>query len=217
MQLRANEIELPVSDRGQERLARLTAEQQARKRWLSMASREVADQRPDQTQWLCLRVMTGREKAVENLLEAMNIEALVPTRKGKVHYRRGRTIPAADVPVLLGYVPVRCAVTGSAMAGLKTVEHVIGVLGTWEAPLMIEADFINRYREKARFGDFDYERQGMPVRRGQRVRIAEGPFATMSGEVVTECLSGVGDVVVEVEMMGRKIPVLMPIAFLSEL
>ncbi|MCM2292280.1 antitermination protein NusG [Allorhizobium sp. BGMRC 0089] len=205
-----------ITLRGQEKLERIAAEQAGVRRWLHMASRDVVAKAPDQAQWICLRVMTGREMAVENFLAGMNIEALVATRKGKEHYRRGRKIPAVDMPVLVGYVPVNCVVSGAAMAGLKAVEHVTGVLGSWEAPFAIRGDFINRYKDKAAAGAYDYERQGMAVRRGQKVRITEGPFATLDGEVVTPSESGIGDVVVEVEMMGRKIPVLMPLAFLGD-
>lgn len=56
----------------------------------------------DDSPWLVLRVMTGRETAVRDDLEAANIEALVPMKMGKERRRRNEKIPARAEPVLVG-------------------------------------------------------------------------------------------------------------------
>ncbi|MUZ65320.1 transcription termination/antitermination protein NusG [Agrobacterium vitis] len=205
-----------VSDEGLLKLARIEEVEAARRRWLSLASRVVVADSPNLARWVCLRVMTGHEKAVERKLDGANIEALVPTRKGPELRRRGRIIPAIDLPVLIGYVLIRCVLSDVAMAGLKTVEHVIGVLGGWQTPMPIGDDFVNRYKDKALSGGYDYGRPGIVVRKDQVVKINDGPFAGFSGAVVS-CPSGpIGDAVVELDFMGRITPVLVPLAILCE-
>ena len=128
-----NDISNEVSQSGLVKLQRIADREAGHKRWLGMAGRRIAAVYPEHARWICLRVMTGREKAVEAALEALDIEAMVPTRKGPEYRRRGRVIPPADIPVLIGYTLVRCVPSATAMAGLNTIEHVIGVLGGWEA------------------------------------------------------------------------------------
>lgn len=206
-----------LSDTGLMRLARIANEQAAHRRWLAMASRRIVAEYPNQARWVCLRVMTGREKVVQKSLEALDIEVLVPMRKGKIHHRRGRVIPAADIPVLIGYALVRCVYSSTAMAGLKTVEHVIGILGGWETPVPISVEYVSKYKEKADAGAYDYERPGVILKRGERVRVTEGPFGGINGCVVTAPGDGVGDAVIEIVLMGKSVPMLVPLANIERL
>lgn len=212
MQHRGSLLGGVVSDSGLIKLARIADEQAAKLRWLSMASRRIVADYPNHARWICLRVMTGREKAVQKSLEALDIEALVPTRRGKVHHRRGRVIPASDVPVLIGYALVRCVYSTTAMAGLETVEHVIGVLGGWETPVPISEEYVNKYIEKAATGAYDYERPGIIVRSGEKVRVTEGPFGGIAGIVITAPTDGIGDAVIEITLIGKPVPMLVPLA-----
>jgi len=210
-----NDVSHEVSQSGLVKLQRIADRQAGHKRWLGMAGRRIAAVYPDHARWICLRVMTGREKAVEAALEALDIEAMVPTRKGPEYRRRGRVIPPADIPVLIGYTLVRCVPSATAMAGLNTIEHVIGVLGGWEAPVAINAEFIKRYRQKAADGGYDYDRPGIAVRKGQKVTIAEGPFGGIEGTVLTAPSGTIGDAVVEFSMMGRTVAMVVPLAILE--
>lgn len=206
-----------MSDSGLIKLARIADQQAARLRWLSMASRRIVCDYPNHAHWICLRVMTGREMAVEKSLCSIDIEALVPTRMGKVHHRRGRVIPAIEVPVLIGYILVRCVPSATAMAGLQSVEHVIGVLGGWESPMPIDEDFVNKYRKKAQEGAYDYERPGIILRAGEKVRVTEGPFGGTTGSVVSAPGDGIGDAVIEIVLLGKSVPMIAPLANLERL
>ncbi len=217
MQHRGNLLGGAVSDSGLIKLARIADEQAAKMRWLSMASRRIVADYPNHARWICLRVMTGREKAVQKSLEECDIQTLVPMRKGKVYHRRGRVIPAADVPVLIGYALVRCVYSTTAMAGIESVEHVIGVLGGWETPVPINEEYVNKYIEKAAAGAYDYERPGIIVRAGEKVRITEGPFGGIDGSVVTAPGDGIGDAVIEIMLLGKTVPMLVPLANLEKL
>lgn len=215
MQHRGKLLGNAVSESGLLKLGRLADTQAGWKRWLLMASRRIVREHPTHTRWICLRVMTGREKAVETALEALDIEALVPTRKGPEYRRRGRVIPPADIPVLIGYTLVRCVPSATAMAGLQTVNYVIGALGGWENPRPIEESFVNKYRAKAASGNYDFDRPGIAVGKGQRVRVAEGPFGGVDGVVVSAPSGNTGNAVIELTMMGKTVPLLVPLAILE--
>lgn len=217
MQHRGSLLNDAVSHAGLIKLARIAEEQAAKRRWLSMAGRRIVADYPNHARWICLRVMTGREKAVEKSLEALDIEALVPVRKSKEYRRRGRVILATDIPVLIGYVLVHCVHSSTAMAGLETVEHVIGVLGGWETPMPINEDFVNRYKTKARSGEYDYGRPGIILRAGERVRVMEGPFGGFDAKVVSAPGNGIGDAIIEFVLFGKCTPMLVPLANLEKL
>ncbi|MGV1870902.1 transcription termination/antitermination protein NusG [Agrobacterium rosae] len=217
MQHRGDLLGGAISEIGRIKLERIADQHAARRRWLSMASRRIVAEYPNRARWICLRVMTGREMAVEKLLMSLEIDAFVATRKGKIHHRRGRVIPAVDMPVLIGYVLVRCVPSDTAMSGLETVEHVIGVIGGWVKPMPIDEDFVNRYREKAREGAYDYERPGIILRSGEKVRVIDGPFGGATGGVVSAPGDGIGDAVIEIVLFGKSVPMMTPLANLEKL
>ena len=83
----------------------------------------------DDSPWFAIRVMSGREIVVKNVLDEAGIEALVPMRKGPEYRRRGRVVPSKMIPVMTSYVLVRFMPSDEAFLGIQGVEHVIGVLG----------------------------------------------------------------------------------------
>lgn len=188
-----------------------------RKDNLSMASGKYRALYPNQSRWLCLKTMTGREIAVEKDLASHDIASLVPTRKGPELRRRGRVIPARDLPVLIGYILVNCVPSDSAMQGLASIEHVRGVLGGWDKPMRIEADFINRFKDKASNGDYDRDVQGPVLRRGDKASVVGGPFNGFSGEVISAPSDGFGDAVIELDIFRQKTPICLPVAILIKL
>lgn len=167
--------------------------------------------------WFVLRVAYGREGAVEKSLVNIGIEALVPTRKGPDLRRRGRVIPGAYMPVLTGYVLVRCVHSAHAMLGLKAVEHVVGVLGTCERPHLIQNEEAMRFNDRAAAGEFDWDTPSGLFKAGMRVRFSRGPFCGANGVIISCRADGKGDAVVEMTLFGGTMPILVPLAFLEKL
>ncbi|MEY9098875.1 transcriptional antiterminator NusG [Sinorhizobium fredii] len=192
-------------DRYADRMRRLSEEM------LHAATLKAASDSP----WYVLQVMTGREKAVEKALKDANVEALVPMRKGRQRRCRHRIIDGPVMPVMTGYLFVRCKYDLAAMAGLLAVEHVIGVLGGSDKPHPVSAEEVNQFNEKAVAGAYDWDSQSQGFRRGQKVRINAGPFAHFTGFIVSCRADGIGDAVVEVDAFNRMTPVLLPLAFLE--
>ncbi|MEY9196623.1 transcriptional antiterminator NusG [Sinorhizobium fredii] len=168
--------------------------------------------------WFALRVWTGREKAVENSLDAMGIRSLVPMRKGPDLRRRGRVIEGALMPVIHGYVLVQMLGKAEYLTGLQAVEHAIDVLGGCERPMRISDKEVSRFNAMARGGSYDWERPvDLAVKAGEPVWIMAGPFCDKKAIVVTPSKKGRGDVVVCIDFMGRELPVTVPLALLKKL
>lgn len=165
--------------------------------------------------WFALRVMTGREQAVEKSLTDAGVEALVPKRKGPELRRRHRVIPAQVMPVICGYVLVRCDQSAEAIVGLRGVEHAIDLLGGSLSPYRIPHAIVSHFNELSETGVYDWEKPAGLFKRGMRVAIKDGPFASLSGVIVSCRADGKGDAVVEVQILGGLVPVLVPLAILS--
>ncbi|KQU79828.1 antitermination protein NusG [Ensifer sp. Root31] len=168
--------------------------------------------------WFALRVWTGREKAVENMLERMGVRSLVPMRKGPDLRRRHRVIEGTMMPVIHGYVLVQMLPQAEYLAGLQGIEHAIDVLGGCERPMRISDKEVSRFNAMALGGTYDWERPvDLVVTAGEPVWITAGPFNNQKAIVVTPNRKGRGDVVVAIRFMGGEVPVTVPLALLRKL
>lgn len=182
-------------------------------RMRSAASIRASDDSP----WLVLRVMSGREIEVRDALIASDIETLVPMKMGKEIRRRHYVIPPKKVPVFIGYIFARCLICNESLAGMLGFEHVLGVLGGNETPYLVSCQNVNQFKDKAEQGHYDYEVPQAVFRRGMKVRIREGIFAGFTGEVITGGHKGKGDAVIDISFLGRVTPAIMPLAILEPL
>ncbi|MEN5297722.1 transcription termination/antitermination NusG family protein [Brucella sp. TWI559] len=182
--------------------------------WLrASAANRVSDDSP----WLVLNVMTGRELSVRDELIASNIEVIVPMKMGPKIRRQRREIPAKQQPVMNGYVLVRCAIANECIAGLLSFDGVISVLGGYEAPFLVNAEKVILFKVKAEGGKYDYEHFHRKFIGVKWVRIADGPFAGSRAELISGGAKGNGLVIVELAVMGRPVAMTLPIAFLEPL
>ncbi len=190
---------------------------------LSMASRAVVDRITADYQemtaaWYCLRVVSGRESAVEKLLIDADIEALV-VRSGPykvVRRRRIRTVPSR--PVISGYVLVRCLNLPAAMAGLVHVDDVLDIVGGASSPYRIRDEEVTRFKALADDGKYEHR---TPVKVdfmvGEEVRVTDGPFASFPGTVTSLDQADKFRVSVEVSIFGRSTPVELDIAQIEKM
>ncbi|MGH6775907.1 transcription termination/antitermination NusG family protein [Brucella tritici] len=177
------------------------------------AANRVGDDSP----WLVLQVVSGRELSVREALEKENIEVLVPMKMGPKIRRQGREIPAKKQPVMNGYVLARCMISNECLAGLLSFDHVVSILGGYETPFLVNAEKVFVFRAKAEEGQYDYEhfhRRFIGVR---WARITDGPFAGNRAELVSGGTKGNGLVVIEVSLFGRPVAMTVPIAILEPL
>lgn len=189
-------------------------ERETRLELLERAARIIGADSP----WYALRVMTGRELAVQEALEVLGINSLVPMRKGPDLRRRHRVIAGSLQPVIYGYVLVQSHPSPDILVAFKGLDDVIGVLGGAEKPMRVTASEINRFKAMADAGLYDWEKPcGLVVAAGDRVRTTDGPFSGFVATVVTPNSKGKGDVVILVNMFGRETPVTVPLAILEKL
>lgn len=168
--------------------------------------------------WFAVRVMTGREMAVENQLAELGVAALVPMRKGPDLRRRGRIIAGQMMPVIHGYVLVKMPLRGAELVALQAVDYMLSVVGGYDNPMPITDEEVKRFKDLAQEGVYDWERPSAKrFRSGDRVELFDGPFVGMKGEVQSCRSDGKGDVVVTLEMFGGKVPVTVPVAFCEKL
>lgn len=170
----------------------------------------------DDSPWLIIRV-SGNELSIRDAMLAEQIEVNVPMKMGKERRRRNEKIPARPEPVLVGYILVRCNVVADALAGILTFQGVVSILGGYEKPFLMNAEKASQFNKKAAKGEFDHERPMSLFAGVKKVRIIEGPFAGMSGDVVAGIGGGKGTAVIEVELFKQAVPMIMPLAFLSPL
>lgn len=179
---------------------------------LNMASRGTVirlarDPEVPRAGWFCLRVTTGREIAVEKVLNASDVESLVVmTNECKV-VKRGRVCIVPPRPVILGYVLVHCCPIAQAMMGLLHVKDVIDVVGGAIRPYRADEDSISRFKKMAEEGKYDASaRKERKFELKERVRIADGPFASFPG-IVVSIDDEKGYVSLDVDIFGRPTPV----------
>jgi transcriptional antiterminator NusG len=179
---------------------------------LGMASKRIADDYAELAGWFCLRIASGREFVVEEGLKNAGVDALVPTRKGDKIMKRHRIIPAPTLPVLPGYVLVRCVASPGAMAGLRRFDKVVDVVGTAEKPYRVPEKFVSKFIQKAAAGKYDH-RSPEPIAYapGDQVMITDGPFHAFRGTVLGHdaCHNRVR---VEAMLFGRSTPINLDIA-----
>lgn len=189
----------------------------AERRRVARARAAAAIRAGDDSPWLVLRVMSGREITVRDDLDAAGIEALVPMKMGPKLRRFHKEIPPKPQPVMIGYILVRCRILNEAFAGVLTFKDVVCLLGGYDAPYLIEAKHVSDFNEKALKGDFDHEVPQSAFVGVKRVAIREGAFAGHEGLLVSGGAKGKGVAVVEITLFGRPTSMIVPLAFLSPL
>ncbi|KAB2743472.1 transcription termination/antitermination protein NusG [Brucella anthropi] len=188
-------------------------ERKRRRNLIAVAANRVGDDSP----WLVLRVMTGREITVRDALDVEGIETLVPMKMGKKIHRRGFVIPPKKEPVFIGYILARCIICNEALAALLGFEHVLGLLGGNDSPYLIADQKICEFNQKADQGHYDFEVPQQVFRCGMKVMIREGIFAGSTGEIVSGGHTGKGNAVVDINFFGGSTHAIMPLAILAPL
>lgn len=194
------------------RLRRLERDREIHIHHLGMASRRITADYPELAGWFCLRVMTGREFSVEKSLFDAGVEAIVPQRKGQEIRKRGRIIPACTLPVIPGYVLVRCVPSAAAFVGLRHVPSVISVVGKGETPYRVPLKFVSRFIDLAVSGEYDYRHAETELKVGSKIHVIDGPFASFPAVVCGIDRACEGRIDVEVNIFGRPTPVELDLA-----
>ena len=215
MQHKFEDISRYVSMQGLLKLDRIAelADQVARER--ESASKRVADGVSD-SGWIIVQVAYGREQAVEKDMADAGIEACVVMRRGPERRRNHKVIPAVDTPVFNGLVFVFCHPSAEALRGVRTFEHVKAVVMAGSSAAVVDGEKISQFKQMANSGEYDYKRRSDGFVKGEKVRIASGPFVGF--EVAIEAFAGAknGDAVVTIHIFGKPTVFNMPLVMLEK-
>lgn len=121
-----------------------------------------------------------REKAAAAGLDHLIEEILVPTEK-VVEVRRGRKVDA-ERKFFPGYVLVRMDMTDEAYHLIKNTPKVTGFLGTDNKPMPIPDAEAERIIAQIQEG-VERPKPSISFEIGERIRVADGPFASFEGNV----------------------------------
>ncbi|WP_368649694.1 transcription termination/antitermination NusG family protein [Brucella intermedia] len=192
---------------------KVLAERRRVARMRAAAANRVGDDSP----WLVLQVMSGREISVRDALTASGVEVVVPMKMGPKLRRFHKEIPPKLQPVMVGYILVRCRLINDALAGLLTFDHVVAVLGGYDRPYLVDAKHVNDFKEKADKGEFNHEVPQSAFVGVKRVAIREGVFAGRTAELISGGAKGKGVAVIELMLFGQATSMIVPLAFLAPL
>ncbi len=120
------------------------------------------------------------EQAASAGLDHLIDEILVPTEK-VVEMRRGRKVDA-ERKFFPGYVLVHMEMTDDAFNLIKNTPKVTGFLGTGAKPMPITDSEAEQIRAQVQEG-VERPKPSISFEIGERIRVADGPFASFEGNV----------------------------------
>ena len=121
-----------------------------------------------------------REQAASAGLDHLIDEILVPTEK-VVEMRRGRKVDA-ERKFFPGYVLIHLDMTDEAFHLIKNTPKVTGFLGTDAKPMPIPDAEAERIMAQVQEG-VERPKPSISFEIGERIRVADGPFASFEGNV----------------------------------
>lgn len=165
--------------------------------------------------WYVVHTQSGYEKKAKQDLEArvrsldaedLIYEAQIPT-EDVVEFKGGKKV-VVPKKVFPGYLLVRCLLTDKAFQVIKETPSITGFVGHGPKPTPLGRRDVETFLETKTTGD-EAVKRGRPrlqFEAGETVRVREGPFAELSGEIIdinAEQLK----VKVLVNIFGRETPV----------
>ena len=144
-----------------------------------------------------------REKAAAAGLGNLIEDILVPTEK-VVEMRRGRKVDS-ERKFFPGYVLVKMDMTDEAYHLIKNTPKVTGFLGTDNRPMPIPDGEAERIMAQVQEG-VERPKPSISFEIGERIRVADGPFASFEGSV-EEVDEERARLKVAVSIFGRPTPV----------
>lgn len=151
-----------------------------------------------EAKWFVLRVNARHEKSVSRMLNTLGYKTLLPLYK-KVH-QYGRRVRNFELPVFSEYV--FCQLSREELAKAVRLPSVLGALGISGYPSPLEEEEIQAIEMAHRHGTgiapWPY------LKTGNRVRVAEGSFTGLIGNVI-ETKNNTMRVVVSVGLLRRSL------------
>jgi len=165
---------------------------------------------PEERNWYVLHTYSGYEDAVAKSLkqriESLGMEdkifnVLVPKEK-KIKIKNGKR-KVVEEKIYPGYVLVEMMVTDDSWYVVRNTPNVTGFVGAGTTPVPVSNQEIETLKKRIGGEEPQYK---IEVRKGDLVKITDGPFKDFDGKV-SEIDEERGKVKVLVNMFGRDTPV----------
>ena len=163
--------------------------------------------------WYVVRSISGKEKKVKELIEVeisrakldkLVDQVLIPTEK-VYQIRKGKKV-SKERNYFPGYVLIEADLSGEVPHIIKSVNGVIGFLGTKEgSPVPLRAVEVNRILGKVDELEESSEAINIPFLVGEPVKVIDGPFNSFSG-IIEDINEEKKKLKVMVKIFGRKTP-----------
>ncbi|MBB3608657.1 transcription termination/antitermination NusG family protein [Rhizobium sp. BK602] len=210
------ELSIHERDRAYRRQERVERAKRIAENQLRAASVRIVKRRPKDAHWYCLRVETGREFAVEKLLQDANVEVCSPREKW-VKVRRGEKIEG-EIPFFPSYLLVHCVPSADAFAGLKRQKYVIDIVGGENGYHVIQDEDVEVFKALTQSTEAPRIATDKTMTDGDRAAIILGPFVGFECVVLAVKWSRQARARVLINVGGRQFEIdSMPLAFLKKL
>ena len=160
--------------------------------------------------WFVIHTYSGHEARVKKNLEQrikfMDSESeifqvIIPT-EDEIEVRGGRRRTVTK-KILPGYVLIQMKITDESWSVVRNTPGVTGFVGSGGKPTPLQEEEIS---EILRQMEAEVPRVKIGFRRGQSIRVIDGPFIDFVG-VVDEINMGKGKIKVLLSLFGQEIPV----------
>jgi len=164
----------------------------------------------DQKLWFAIHTYSGYEERVkknlEQRLKSLDMESeiaevVIPTEE-EIEVKNGqrRTVNKKIMP---GYVLIRMAMTDSSWSMVHNTPGVTGFVGSGNKPVPLKEEEVRQILSQMEAAT---PRVKIGFRKGQSIRVTDGPFIDFVG-IVDEISSDKGKVKVLLTLFGRETPV----------
>ena len=164
----------------------------------------------NQKQWFVVHTYSGYEERIKKNLEqrikSMDTEGeisqiVIPTEE-EIEVRNGQR-RMVDKKILPGYILVQMRMSDLSWSVVRNTPGVTGFVGSGNKPVPLQKEELNRIlRQMAA----EAPKVKVGFRRGQSVRVTDGPFIDFMG-VVDDISMEKGKVKVLLSLFGRETPV----------
>jgi len=162
--------------------------------------------------WYVVRAISGQEKKVAKYIESELEHAkltrfvpqiLIPMEK-VYQIKNGKKI-AKDRNFFPGYILIHANLVGEVAPIIRSVNGVVGFLGTKDEPVPLRQSEVNRILGTVDEISENREDKVEPYIIGEHVKVIDGPFSGFSG-VIEEANEEKKKLKVMVKIFGRKTP-----------
>jgi len=160
--------------------------------------------------WYVLHTYSGYENNVaQNLrqrIESMDMQdyifdVMIPTEKKK-KIKNGKEVEVEE-KIYPGYVLVQMIVTDASWYVVRNTPNVTGFIGLGTTPTPVDPNEIASIKKRMDKKETKYK---VDLRKGEKVRVIDGPFKGFDGEV-QDVDESRGKIKVSVIVFGRETPV----------